>query len=172
MKKVLAILMSFCLALSLCACNFVKDIADMAASDKAVKKTFEFEGISMELTTDFLRMDFVSEDYEFVVGDENIAIFGMKIDFEESDLSNYSALEFAKYFRDLMSEDNPTEVAEVEGIPSMQYASTEDGEEQTIILMFYKASDCFWILGFGVSFSDYEEFYPEIKGYAKTVKCD
>ncbi len=172
MKKVLVILVSLCLALSLCACNFVKDIADMAANDKATQKTFEFEGISIELTTDFLRMDFVSEDYEFVVGDENIALFGMKIDFEESDLSNYSALEFAKYFRDLMSEDNPTEVAEVEGIPSMQYVSTEDGEEQTIILMFYKASDCFWILGFGVSSSDYEEFYPEIKGYAKTVKCD
>lgn len=172
MKKVLAVLLSLCLALSLCACNFVKDIADMAASGEATAKTFEFEGISIELTTDFLRMDFVSEDYEFVVGDENVSVFGMKIDFEETDLSDYSALEFAKYFRDLMSEDNPTEVIEIEGIPSMQYASNEDGEEQTIVLMFYKASNRFWIISFGVSSSDYEEFYPQIKGYAKSVKCD
>ena len=58
MKKILAVILTFaCLAISLSGCTFLKDATDLVLNDEAKAKTFEFDGISIELTTDFLRMD-------------------------------------------------------------------------------------------------------------------
>lgn len=80
MKKVLSVLMVLCLVVSLAGCDFLKDVADSAKVEEP--KTFEFDGISIELTTNFLRMEFISDEYDFIVGDEILSVFGIKVDTE------------------------------------------------------------------------------------------
>ncbi len=172
MKKIISILIVACLMFSLCACDFLKDVADSAVNTNAEAKTFEFDGISIELTTDFLRMDFVSEDYDFIVGDETLTIMGIKMPHEETGLSELPVLEFAKNFRSLMLENNPTSVTQIDSIPTMQYRSTESGEEQTVAVMYYKTDDCFWVLCFTTLTEDFDDMYDNICKYAKTVKCE
>lgn len=172
MKKTISLLLCFCLAFCLCGCDFLRDVADSANGEKT-PKTFDFEGISMELTNEFLRMDFISEKYDFVVGNEKLSVMGIKMDSKESNLENLSVLEFAKFFRELMKDDNPTEVTEISQIPTMQYTTTDDdGENQTAAVMFYKGTDCFWIVCFVTKTDNFEESYEEICGYAKTVVCE
>ena len=173
MKKLLALLMAFCLVFSLCGCDFAKDIADSAINEKAKAKTFEFDGVSIKLTTDFLRMDFVSEDYDFVVGNEELTIMGLEMDFEDSEVAALSVSEFAEFFRSNMTESDPTEVEETNSIPSIQYRkTTDDGEELTPAVMFYKGDDCFWAICFAADTDDFDELYDDILKYAKSVKVD
>lgn len=170
MKKIISVLICLCLIFSLCGCSFVKDITDSAVKGKTAKR-FDFDGVSIQLTNEFLRMDFISEDYEFVVGNEDITLMGMKTDFKDTALADYSAKEFAGYFKELMADSNPTEVKEDDGIPSIEYTTREGDDNMTCILKFYKGSSSFWILCFTVEADDYSEHYPEICKYAKTVKC-
>lgn len=172
MKKVLSILMMVCLLFSLCACDFAKDVADSAINSEDKAKTFDFEGISIELTTDFLRMDFISEDYDFVVGDDELTVMGIRMLNSDTGMEEFSVLEFAQNFRSLMEEQNPTRITEIDDIPTMQYNSTDSGEEQTVAVMFYKGQDCFWAVCFVTMTDDFHEKYSDICKYAKTVKCE
>ena len=172
MKKILSVLLVVCMLFSLCGCDFIADIADNVINDEVKPKTFEFEELSIELTTEFLRMDFISDDYEFVVGNGEISVFGMKLPFEETELGEYSVQEFAEYFHSAMEEDKPTEVTQIDGIPTFQYSAVEDGDPQTVAVMMYKAKDCFWILLFGGKTDAFNEEYDNICRYAKSVKCE
>lgn len=173
MKKLLALLMAFCLIFSLCGCDFVKDVADSAINEKAKAKTFELDGVSIKLTTDFLRMDFVSEDYDFVVGDEELTIMGLEMDFDENEVNSLTVSEFAEFFRSNMLDSDPTEVEEMSGIPVFEYCSdSDDGEELTTAVMFYKGDDSFWAICFAADTDDFDELYDDICKYAKSVKVD
>lgn len=172
MKRILAFILVACMAFSLCACEFAKDVADSTLNIKAKAKTFEFDGISIELTTDFMRMDFISDEYDFIVGTETLTLMGIKVDNEGSALDEIPVNDFAENFRSLMLSSNPTEITLIDDIPTMQYTASEDGEEQTIAVMFYKGSDCFYVLCFGASSDNFKEQYNDICKYAKTVKCE
>lgn len=171
MKKILSILMVVCLIFSLSACDFAGDVVDSTLNIKADPKTFEFDGLSIELTTDFLRMDFISEEYDFVVGSEDLTVMGIKWPHTETGLGDLPVIEFAKNFRSLMLESNPTSVTEISGVPYMQYSADEGDGEQTIGVTFYKNDDCFWVLCFGAPSENFDKEYDNICKYAKSVKC-
>lgn len=171
MKKFLAIVLVVVLSLSLCGCDLLKDIVDSTKSEKA--KTFDFEGISIELTTSYLRMEFISEEYDFIVGNETVSVFGIKIPFNENGLEALSVSEYAQNFHDAMQDENPTDVTLIDSIPSLQYTSVnEDGEEQTAAVMFYKGTDCFWVICFVTESEDFSDSYEDICKFAKSVKCE
>ena len=172
MKRILAFILAACMAFSLCACDFAKDVADSTLNIKAKAKTFEFDGISIELTTDFMRMDFISDEYDFIVGTETLTLMGIKVENEGSALDEIPVKDFAENFRSLILSSNPTEITLIDDIPTMQYTASEDGDEQTIAVMFYKGSDCFYVLCFGASSDTFKEQYKDICKYAKTVKCE
>lgn len=170
MKKVLAVLMVICIALSLCGCTFLKDVADSAKIEEP--KTFEFEDISIELTSRYLRMDFISEDYDFIVGNEEVTVMGLKVEAEEDVFELMTVRDYAVSFHSLLEADNPTEVTEIDGIPTMQYNSyTDDGKKQTTAVMFYKGSDCFWVITFTSVTEKFDDNYSDICKFAKSVKC-
>lgn len=170
MKKILSAFLVFCLLLSLCGCTFLSDVADMG--EKEEPKIFEFDDISMELTTKYLRMDFVSEDYEFIVGNDVLTIMGTEVEFEDTDLAKLTVIEFAEYFRGLMVDNNPTEISEIDGIPTMQYTAISDSKEQTATIKYYKSDESFWIICFVIDSKNYEDLSDDIKKFAKTVKFD
>ncbi len=168
MKKLFAVIVVVCLLLSFGGCDFLRDVADSTKDEQP--KTFDFDGISIELTTQFLRMDFINEDYDFIVGNDTVCIMGFEIPTDDTDLGDLTVLEFAQYFRTLMEEDNPTEVSEMDGIPTLQYtALSDDGEEQTMAVMFYKADDCFWAVCFACATEKFDAAYADICQYAKSV---
>lgn len=171
MKKIFAVLLAFCLLFTLVGCDFIKDVADSTKIEES--KVFDFDGISIELTTDFLRMDFVSEDYEFIVGNEDLTIMGIKIPNSETEMSQLTVTEFAENFRSLLMQNNEvTEIAEMDEIPTMQYCEDSDEGEQTVAMMYYKATDCFWIVCFAAFSDEFDDMYDDICKYAKTVKCE
>ena len=102
MKKILALILVACMAFSLCACDFAKDLADSTLNIKAQAKTFDFDGISIELTTDFVRMDFISDEYDFIVGTETLTLMGIKVENEGSALDEIPVKDFAENFRSLI----------------------------------------------------------------------
>ncbi len=133
---------------------------------------FDLDGISIELTSDFLRTDFVNEEFDFIVGTEYLTVMGIKVDDNGSGIIDYSVLEFAEQFRPLLESDDPSDITVTDGIPTFQYRSVSDGIDQTNAVMFYKGSDCFWVVSFITSTDVFDGTYDEIIKYAKTVKCD
>jgi len=172
MKKVISVLVAVLLLLSLCACDLLSDAIDSVENEEAKPKTFTYEGISIELTTDFLRMDFISEEYDFIVGDDLLAVMGMKVTFDDTDISNYTVKEFAENFHQVFEENNPTELTDIDGIPVFQYRVIDDEDDQTMAVTFHKAEDCFWLVMFGADTAEFSKVYPDICKYAKTVKCE
>ncbi len=172
MKRMVSIITVALLLLSLCACDFLKDAADMVENEEAKPKTFAFDGISIELTTDFLRMDFISEEYDFIVGDDVLAVMGMKVAFDDIDISNYTVKEFAENFHQAFEENNPTDLTDLDGIPVFQYRVIDEEDDQTMAVTFYKAEDCFWLVMFGADTTDFEGVYADVCRYAKSVKCE
>ncbi len=173
MKKILAVFLTVtCLMLCLSGCSFFKDVKDLALNDEAMAKTFEFDGVSIELTTDFLRMDSLKEDYNFAVGSETMSILGLKMLDSETEMGNVTIKEFAEDFHSLMEEFSPEEITEIDGIPTFKYRNTDDEVEMTLALTFYRGSDCFWIIFFSAESENFEGLYSDICKYAKTIKCE
>lgn len=171
MKKFLCVLLAAVLFVTLCGCSFLKDVGDLAANDVAQDKTFEFDDLSIELTTDFLRMEFLEdEEWDFVVGSEKITVMGLKEDVEEDLAQEITVTDYANAFRSILEVDS-TEIIEKEGIPMMQYTADGDNGKNTINVAFYKGTNCFWTVCFGTKAGDFDENYDEICKYAKTVKC-
>ena len=170
MKKLLLLCLMLVLCLSLCSCEFLQDVLDSTAHEEAENKVFEFDGLSIELTTAFLRMVIAGTNYDFIVGDGTVTVMGMKL--ENDALSDLTATEFAEFFCTLMEESTPTPVTHVNEIPTAQYVGTDDdGEQQTIAMMFYKATDCFWLVCFGAESDSFDDVYGEICHYATSVTC-
>lgn len=170
MKKVASILMVLCLVVSLAGCDFLKDVADSAKVEEP--KTFEFDGISIELTTNFLRMEFISDEYDFIVGDEILSVFGIKVDTEGTDLEDMTATEYAQNFRTLMADYEPTEITFIDDIPTMQYTEGDEDEKQTCAVTFFKGEKYIWLVCFAAAAEDFDDLYDDICSYAKTVKCE
>ncbi len=169
MKKILALIMIVCLMLSLCGCTFLKDLSDSTRDEEP--KTFEYDGISIELTTNFVRMDFVSEEYDLVIGNDDLTVIGVKAVLDDGGTT--SAAEFAEIYRSVIEKHNPTEVTELDGIPTLQCIMKEDGEEDLkVATMFYKGSSCLWVVCFAADEDEFSGQYDDICKYAKTVKCD
>ena len=167
MKKLLLLGLALVLCLSLCSCDFLQDVVDRTANEEAESKVFEFDGLSIELTTDFLRMEITGTDYDFIVSDGTVTVMGMKM--ENAALNDLTATEFAEFFCTLMEESNPTPVTHVDGIPTAQYVGTDDGEQLTIAMMFYKGADCFWLVCFGAESEIFSDVYAAICHYATSV---
>ena len=168
MKKLLLLCLMLVLCLSLCSCDFLQDVVDRTANEEAESKVFEFDGLSIELTTDFLRMEITGTDYDFIVSDGTVTVMGMKM--ENAALNDLTATEFAEYFCSLIAESAPTDVTHVNDIPTAQYVGTDDeGDRQTIAMMFYKGADCFWLVCFGAESEIFSDVYAAICHYATSV---
>ncbi len=168
MKKVIALFTVICLMTTLCGCALLKDIVDSTGREKP--KTFEFDGVSIELTNQFFRMDFLSEDYDFVVGTDDITVMGVKAVVEDNE--EIPVIDYADFYRTAIAYKNPTEITEIDDVPTFQCVmDDEDGEDTRVAVMFYKGTDCFWVIFFAADTDDFSENYNDICKYAKTVKC-
>jgi hypothetical protein len=170
MKKVIAVLICIGFVFTLCGCTFLKDVADSAGIEKP--KVFEYEGVSIELTTDFFRMDdLLSEDYDFVIGDGDVTVMGIKAVLD--DAGQTTPDEFAELYRSVISQQNPTEVTTLDGIPTFQFVMKENEEDDLkVAVMFYKGSGPIWVVTFATDVEDFNEHYDDICKFAKTVKCE
>ena len=170
MKKFFAVILMLLLTVALCGCDFLKDVNDMAENPVAKPKTFEAEGISIELTTDFLQMGFVDEDYDFIIGDKTLTVMGEKWLNSETELGDFTVNEFAEYHRFLLEQINPTELSDLDGIPTMQYKTpADDGGNITAAVTYYKTEDCFWVVTFAADSEKFSKIYDDICKYAKSI---
>lgn len=171
-SRILCFILSAVLCISLCACDFARDVADMAMNEEAKAKTFDLNGVTMELTTDFLQMDFMGEGYDFVVGNGTITVMGLKVTGGESGFGDMTVLEFAEIFRATLEGEEPSPITELDGIPTMQYSAAADTDQpQTVAVMYYEAADGFWVICFATLTKDFESSYADICKYAKSVQC-
>ena len=184
MKKIIAVILVVCMAASLCACNstsnlkdLTSDLKDSVQNLKPEAKTFEFDGASIDLNTDFLRMEFLEENFEFVVGDGDITVMGFYLSAEEFGVENadenFSVTTLAAFYRGATAANgSPSELSEHSGIPYFEYTETADGEEQTNLFTFYKTSEDFLVIIFAFDSASAETLRHTALGYAETVKCE
>lgn len=172
MRKISAVLLVFCLMLSLCACDFLKDVTDMALNETEKPKTFDLDGVTIELTTNFIRMDELDDGYDFIVGDPEISILGTKVPFDEYDIGECSVMDYAQSYYDILEVAEKTEISEIDGIPTMNCVFEGDDGDSSTAIMFYKGEDAFWVIMFSSDSEIFDGLYEEICGYAKTVKCE
>lgn len=171
MKKIIVCFIAIIMVLSLCACDFAKDLIDSSLNITARAKTFQCGSLSIELNSEFLTMNFIDDSYDFIWGTDEITVMGIFSEFDKETLDNMTALDYATIFRDQIAHVDPTEIADLDGIPTMQYTTTEDDDETTVLIACYEATDGIWVVMFGVDADDYTEYYASICEYAKTVKC-
>jgi hypothetical protein len=50
--------------------------------------------------------------------------------------------------------------------------SDDKDDDLKYAAMFYKGTDCFWVILFAEDVDDFDENYAQICKYAKSVKCD
>lgn len=171
MKKLLAFALTICMLFSLTGCNLVADLSDSVNNTTPTEKTFDFDGLSIDLNTDFLRMEFIDDSFDFIVGDGDVTVMGIKVPFEGEDYSNITALDYAELFRDALTENAPTEVTSVSDIPQFEYATAQDdGAEQTNMVTVFKAEDCFWVVQFAFLSGDANDLRPLAQSYAETIE--
>lgn len=173
MKKIIAIIAVLCMVFSLASCKMAEDVVDSTLNVVPKSKVFEKDGFSIELTTDFISTEMSGESYSMVVSDGEISLMTIKSDLSETALADYTAKQYAEYFRDIMAQNesiSPTEVKDVEGIPVFEYGSGEDSSIKAITAI-YKSGGQFWVALFTIENEKYDERYSDIIGYAKTVKC-
>ena len=171
MKKLIAVILAVCFIFSLSGCSFLKDVSDMAQNEIPQAKTFKADGLSIDLTTDFLQMDFVDKDYNFIIGNDDLTVMGEKWLNSDTELGDFTVGEFAEYHRFLLEKINPTILNDMDGIPTMKYTTTaDDGGEITAAVMYYKSDDSFWIVTFAADTDKFLKLYDEICTYAKSVK--
>ncbi len=168
MRKIFAVLLVVCLTFSLCACDFLKDISDMAANPVAQTKTFDLDGVSIVLNTNFARMDFVDKEYDFILGDSDISIFGIKTSIEQDVIDIITAYDYAVSYQEILEIEDKTEVTEIDGIPTMN----AEMDDKKAAFMFYKAKDCIWVIMFSTDVEKFDGLYDEICNYAKTVNVN
>ncbi len=172
MRKVFVTLLAFALAFGLCGCAFLEDMVDMSFHITAKPKTFEVDGLSIELTTDFLQMDFIDERYDFIIGGDNVTVMGIKAGFENEALRELTDWEYAQLFRATLDEASASELQKNGNIPTFSFESTDEEGSMTSDVVFYKGRDCFWVVLFTVDSRLYEKYHPIILDYANTVKCE
>lgn len=171
MKKFITVILAVCFIFSLSGCSFLKDVSDMAQNEIPQAKTFKADGLSIDLTTDFLNMDFINKEYNFIIGNDDLTVMGEKWLNTETELGDFTVGEFAEYHRFLLEKINPTILNDMDGIPTMKYTTTaDDGGEITAAVMYYKATDGFWIVTFAADTDKFLKLYDEICTYAKSVK--
>lgn len=172
MKKMICILLALMLMLSFSACDSVENTLETLVLT-ASAKTFTVDNLSIELTRDFMRMDILVPDTDFCISSEDVVIAGWRIDFDVNDAEDITAWDYAAVFREAMEEPTMTEVASLEGIPTMQYESVDaDGDPQTVFIAVYESSQCLWLLEFIFDLEDYDELYPQVEQYALSVTCE
>lgn len=164
MKKLVAVVLTVGLLFSLGACTFLKDVQDLGKGD-VTEKVFEFDDVSLTLSSDFIRMGFIDESYDFIVGNEVVAVYGLKAPFEDTELAEYTVAEYAELFSDQLEYD--ATVSMVGEIPTVEYGE----DDMKMITAFYKGDTCFWVIMFGVATEEYDASYPDICNYIKSVKC-
>lgn len=184
MKKIIAVILVVCMAASLCACNstsnlkgLTSDLKDSVQNLTPEAKTFEFDGVSIDLNTEFISMDFLAEDFAFVVGDGDITVMGFYLSSEEFGSENtendFDVKTIAAFYRGATAANgSPTELSEHNGIPYFEYNDTADGVEQTNLFTFYKTSGDFLVIIFAFDSASAETLRPTALGYAETVKCE
>lgn len=175
MKKLLAFALAICMLFSLTGCSFITDLSDSVNNIIPDEKTFEFEGVSIKLNTDFLRMEFVDEDYDFIVGDGDVTVMGQKVPLNELELEfgDIDAKRYAELCLESLAVNYEcTELSEHKNIPYFEYVTGyEDDEKQINLTVFYETSDAFLIMVFAFSANDAEKLRPISLSYAETVSC-
>lgn len=174
MKRLISILICVAMMFSLCACDLVDDIADMTENVQAVPKTFEYNDFTIELTSDFLTMDFVDDEYDFIWGTTQITIMGLLAEMEPDVLENITAFDYATAYREEIKKANiePSKIEDLDGIPVMKYTTDSAMGELSVMTAFYKGSQGVWVVLYNVRTDIYDENYKAICQYAKSVKCN
>ena len=172
MKKILCILLALSLMLCFSACDSIENTLETLVLT-ANAKTFTVDELTLELTRDFMRMDILVPDTDFCISSGDVVIAGWRIDYDENELEDISARDYAAAFREAMDEPTMTEIADLNGIPTMQYQSINaDDETQTVFIAVYESSQCLWLLEFIFDLEDYDELYPTVEQYALSVTCE
>lgn len=174
MKKLIAVLILVCMAVSVSACGsaseFTQDVIDSAVNKEVKSKTFEFDGGSIELNTGFYTMNFVSEDYDFILGDGTLTVMGKKQVYVNAEISKLTASEYASAQQENLASFSPTELTEVDGIPTFLCFSENEGGELVMSNWYFKTSEGFWCVIFAANKSVFDGLYEDICGYAKSIK--
>ena len=171
MKKIISIIACTAMLFSLSSCAFVRDLLVMNAFVVARDREFSYEDLSVTLTTDFMTMDFISEDYLFIWGDGDVTVMGTEALLEEDVIGAVSAADYAEIFADNLGITEEDAIGELDGIPTIRYDVFND-EPYTYLVCIYESSDGFWVVVFGSEAEVYEEHYEEICKYAKSVKIE
>lgn len=172
MKKFFCIILALSLMLCFSACDSIENTLETLVLT-ANAKTFTVDNLSIELSRDFMRMDILVPDTDFCISSDDVVIAGWRIDYDENELEDISARDYAAAFREAMDEPTMTEIADLNGIPTMQYQSINaDDETQTVFIAVYESSQCLWLLEFIFDLEDYDELYPTVEQYALSVTCE
>jgi len=165
MKKIISILVCVAILASLSSCAFARDFFDMSVNVVEKEKSFEYEDFSIMLTTSFLTVDFISEEYSFIWGDGDVTVMGLEVDLE-----GVSAEDYAVAFAENLGYADGECVGELDGIPTIEYEAENDGELFRYLVFVYESADGFWVVIMGSEEDIYEEQYENICKYARSVQ--
>ena len=162
MKKILAIVLTVCMLLSLVGCG--------KKAYKAKAAEFSSDGITITLTKAFKEK--IYEGYTVCYDSKDVAVFILKESYSLNE--NYKDMTVERYaysVRNAISDKKPTQVTRKDGLVYMEYEFNNEGSG-TVFKYFaamYKGVDAFWLVQFACDTEAYSEYFPYFVQWAKTV---
>ncbi len=163
MRKIISVIACFAILFCLCSCGFDAENLDKLINGEPKVKVFQIDGLYIELNRDFMKMNFISDEYDFIFGDGDVTVLGLY-----SAVEGVTAEEYAEYFYESLEGADPAGVTKVGEVPTVGYTSVDD-EVHRYIVAFYETDGGIWSVTFGGEERSYNERYEDICKYIKSV---
>ena len=154
MKKLLCVVLAFCLCLGLCACG-QKDVASVSHT---------FEDLTISLPENFI--DLSGEDFAtglaFLQGLDPIAVNGLRE--EKAVFAQYGLeLDLERYAKLVIMANNlSVQPQETDGILSFTYEATTEGVSYTYVVTVWETEAAFWTVQAYCPTADYSEVHDQM----------
>lgn len=170
MKRIISILVCVAILASLSSCAFVKDLMTRSVNLLEREKEFVFEDLSITLTTSFMTLDFINDEFSFIWGDGNVTVMGIEVDVGEEMIKEVSTEDYAAVYASELEGVSEDDIGDLNGIPTILYSVDNGDGVFTYLICFYETSDSFWVVMLGSEEDIYEEEYDNICKYAASVQ--
>lgn len=173
MKKLVFATVCLFFGIALCSCTLIQNLAVAMNEKETEPKTFGCEGLTVELTDEFMTMDFISEDYDLILGDGDVTVLAKHVDLEGDILDSVTPYSYALTFKDELETGTVSDVMTTQdGLSYLEHAVEDDEGVINYVYTFYKDGTGIWFVAFGMDDEVYDECFERCLYYAATVKTE
>lgn len=134
----------------------------------ASAKTFSKEGMSIELTNDFVEKEYISMTCYYESPEMLVMVLKEEFSLNPS-VKNWSIMQYAQAVGNANRLTSVDIYTSENGYAFFEYAKSSSGNDYTYFATCHKADDAFWLIQFGCFTKDYDDLKGDMEKYANSI---